>query len=257
MAWDEGVYISADVDYTKVVATRIIRCAWKDWVANTNIILGGSTAVAGTTLFIRGMPFPDSPNLFASHVDIKGVDSAGRELVPMVGTNMIAYDTARLYISHTIPQFNFGKTTGSQELDFSSTAFCLDPNKPSFKWTVSGKSLPPALIPVVRLTTVTLTQTAYNVAVLPVNTIIGLLDCVNSGSFMGAPAKQILFKGARAVRKIALSGAENWDITYCFELNRRGWNTLFNPAGSDWEAFTKNNGDDLYDPEDLTVLLPS
>jgi hypothetical protein len=226
--WDEGrseVFAYAGSSTQK--AEWRIRCFWSDRLNIARALMGGSTPVGGTTIFVSGWQYPDNPVWYVQNVQTTGDGLLG--LDPTTG--MVTYERAALVITFGIPDFNFGSSSqiGEDEVDFACETVPILGSTASLKYN-DGTKVPSQQMPVVEIGVVTFVRSRYNLAVLPEAVILNAIDYVNSTPIFGAPAGTVLFKGARSRRKITASGALNWDVTYTFVIRRVPWNQIYRPG---------------------------
>lgn len=229
-------------------AERILLCKWTDRIGLAIQLLGGSIVIGGVSQGIAPAVYPDIQNWICQRIEISG------DGLQSDGGSLIAFERARMRCIFAPPQWDPSTTnTGEIELDFSSSAFALDQQQQSFKF-VDGSPVSPSLMPVVRLTTVMVSITKYDLAVLPMPAILPLIDCTNGGTFLGAGAEQVVFRGGRSSKKFTAQGIVNWDVSYAFEYKQSGWNKLWKP-GSGWTGFTDMSGAKLFLPQNLQPLI--
>lgn len=264
LVWDENRSENFAHSIPTQKATWTFVCLWEDRVRICATILGGSTGIAGTTLFLNGWQYPDNSAWLAQQCTTVGDGLRSQYVITnqqetSTPAALLNFQRARVTVSFGIPDFTVGQPNnlGEQELDFSSNSVPLTQNATSYLWaggSQNGEPLPISMSPVLRYTTVQFTQSRYNVAVLPIQTVITLVDCVNQDVFFGGQAETVLFKGARSTRTITPTGATNWTVTFSFEENRNGWNKIYNSKDSQWVPFTRNDGSKLFTPANLNAL---
>lgn len=257
--WDETrneMYCHAGSQSQKAVWTWLY-----DWDKRKSLVaalLGGSTNVAGTTIYANGWVYPDNPVWLVQTIE---VTPDGLYYPSDTG---IQFQRARLKITFAIPEFIVGQpnNTGEQELDFCSNSEALDQGTTNFLWVSDNVAIPGLQAPIIRYTTVKFQQSIYNRAFLNVPLFISLVDSINSTPFFGAPVGTTRFTGARSTRKITQAGALNWDIHLSFENNQStlggtqaGWNKKWRP-GFGWQEFkTKGTNLPFFPSNDLNQLL--
>lgn len=235
-------------------AERILLSKWQDRIGLAIALLGGSISVGGISQGIPPSVYPAVSNWICQRIEISGDGLQS----PDPNVNMIAFERARNRVIYGPPQWDPSTTnTGEIELDFSSGAIAMDQSQSSFKWTDDDKAISSSIVPVLRQTTVMVSITKYDLAVLPINLIMSLIDCTNSGTFLGASAEQIVFRGARSSKKFTAQGIINWDYTAAFEFNKIGWNSLWKP-GKGPTPFYYDSGSGhqkLFTPQNLQPLI--
>jgi len=72
------------------------------------------------------------------------------------------------------------------------------------------------------------------------------VGCVNSKTFAGAPAENLLFLGAEAGRDFSLKeGTKGWTLTYKFsEKGNGGWNFFYRPETGRFERLVRKDAED-------------
>jgi hypothetical protein len=261
--WDEDTEESFDREATdrSGYANRTILTAWGDRLRLAQQLLGGtriSSGSNGTTQTLTTVPaaYPDLIALKAMSFKVGGV---GRRV--QSSTLQVGYEWSRNVIGYRYPKFSAGADQngdaleiGSEELDFSSSSWAMASDQASFRWTSDSKDVPASVAPSFKVTTVAFTKEVRGYARLPMATIMDCIDCSNSGSFLGASAEQIIFRGGRSRRRITTAGFENWDCTFFFEFFKQGWNKLFRP-GTGWADFEKKGGGKFFETRNLGALL--
>ncbi|HZL35842.1 MAG TPA: hypothetical protein VFC78_11070 [Tepidisphaeraceae bacterium] len=247
--WDEGrqeIYAHRSDTTQKAVWT--LRCAWSDRQAIVRSILGTSSEVGGTPLYVYGWLYPDNHAWVAKTVQ---VDKDG--LPSQDGNGWSAYQRARLTITFGIPEYQ-SLNTGSLEVDFSSNADAL-PGATCFFW--NGNMNDPverASAPMIAYSTVQFCQSMYNLPKLPMTAILAAYDCVNSTTFAGAAPGLVIFRGGKSRRNVSATGDNMWSIDYSFEHQRQGWNVKWK-AGFGWTPYTDAAGNPVHASYDLNELL--
>lgn len=242
---------------SKCKGVRLMRVGWSDRFKLAAYLMGGSYVVAGSPFFSTGQAYPDNPTLVCQNFEPNGQYGGG---VRSVGPNgMVAYQWANVKATYNVPQWQFGNPTlvGATELDFSSTAYSLSQTTPTFTWDTDPGDVPAEMVPSVRVTTVSLNITRYNMPFINYPLVFSLIDCVNSTPFQGAPAGHVRFVGGRSSRKFTATGGLNWDVSYSLIYQRQwGFNQLVNPATGLPAFFSYKNSDNtLFDPADLNQLF--
>lgn len=246
--WDEtrGEVFAAKGSTTQK-ATWVFRCLWENRIAMAIALLGGSTNLAGTTIYESGWQYPDNPawlvqSLATEGDGLKYTKVRNQQIVAGVSP-LVDYQRAKVTVSFGIPDFSFGSPLqiGDDELDFSSRSLAL-PDKVSVLQFADGTVVSAGQIRHIDVGVIGYTRTRYNMAFLPLTSIRACINKVNSAPIFGAATGTVLFCGGRSRRNVTAAGTINWSITYSFQEMEIGFNNLYNPATGTFQAVTFQPG---------------
>lgn len=233
-------------------ATRVIVCTWTNRIALSVALSGGSTQTGVITTNTAAAQYPDATWLEVTNISIEGV---GKRSVGYNG--MVAYDFARLTVTYSRSDRDFGQTQdlGALSLDISNEIISPPRDEATFKWASDSTDVTPEATPALPLSTATFERVRRNVASINVPLILSLLDHVNDATFEGAPAGQIIYKGARPSRRVTNLGLQNWDIAHIFIFRTIPWNYFLRPSTGQWEkVLYKATGEPFFPDGNLAAL---
>lgn len=250
--WDEGVTETwAQYKSTTQKATWNVRTLWNDRIPFMNAILGGSTNLGGTTIFINGWQYPYNAQWFAQNIQVKGDGFK----IPGPG-GICAYQRADMTVSFGVPDFQFGNPLdiGDDELDFSCETLNF-PSDTSVLAYADGKPVPGGQVRSIDVGIIGYNRVRYNMANLPINTVRACINAVNSAPIFGGAAGTVKFVGGKSRRKITAAGPANWDVTFSFTENIQGWNNLYEAGVGLTPVHFIGGTDPLFRLEDLNKLF--
>lgn len=139
----------------------------------------------------------------------------------------------------------------TQDFDFSTDFILLDRSQYTFTSDSSKSTVP------VRIKTgITIMDiTFHRVPFMPSALIRAARGCVNSSTFMGSSAGQILFKGARTHKEINPDGSYIRTVQLIFHERNQSWNKVFRPDTLAWDGLVDGSGNGPYLTSNLNNLL--
>lgn len=255
--WDEGVTeVFAQYKATSQKATWTCRCLWQDRLPLAQAILGGSTNLAGTTIFANGWQYPYNPNWYAQNIQIKG--DGFKQVID--GVAILGYQRAELTTTFGIPDFSFGSPLdiGDDELEFNCETINLPSEAVSLVYNnVNTDPVPIGQVRSIDVGIIGYNRCRYNMAVLPINTVRRCINAVNTSQIFGGAPGTVKFVGGKSRRKITAAGDKNWDITFSFSENINGWNKLWKAGVGFTDVNYIGSADSLFKTADLTQIFAS
>lgn len=246
-------------DWLTTYADWNILCAWSDRVAIATGLLGYGEIVGGVPRYNIPAKYPDVPSWFAKYVECRGVG-----LLTVGPNGMSVPQYARMHVRFGPGEWDPASANmiGELELDFAVTPVPLPQSSVSFTWTSDSSDMAAGAIPAYQQRTILATLTLYNRGTLNQALIGNMLMSVNSGTFEGFAAEQVLFHGARSRRTLTVGGQLNYSLQLNFEILPRSWNTSWRGIDigntvAGFKAFTikGTGGQKLYPTADFTALL--
>jgi hypothetical protein len=224
--WDESrseTFAHAGSSTQKAV--WVCRSLWPDRLAISSALLGGSTNIAGTTIYENGWPYPDNPVWLAQNIQTEG---DGMRVPGPSG--ILDFQRAKLTVTFGIPEFSFGSPLeiGDDELEFSTDSYNLPTMSPVIEYT-DGTACEQGMVRTIDIATIGYTRSRYNMAFLPLTAIRACINRANSAPIFGADVGTVIFKGGRSRRKVTPAGVRNWDLTFSFVEREVPWNNFVKP----------------------------
>jgi hypothetical protein len=219
-------------------ATKSFLCDWAFRYQVANGLMGLATHSGTSISFTSPNVYPESPNLVASTITIRGIGGQ------YDGPRQIAFDRAVITVQYGVVPF--GTLPGSdpgglnsfdaatplvyctQELDFGYMAVPLP------RGQVKANSLPVDGHPAVRnLAVVTMRLTLYRMPYLISASVRQKAGKLNSGTFLGCTAGMLRFDGVKTHRDGQSDGslAQTTNIGFSYRPEQP-WNYVPDPGGS-------------------------
>jgi hypothetical protein len=240
---------SAYYPYAEFMYFDSMRCVGK--------VGGGGLKTFGSPQPVTGTPGPTTyQSIFSSTQNL-----------PIVG-----YDYAECEVKYASLPYVEGQP-GEWGIDFSMTELSLSNNTTGsnasssqtmglsanvWQWNGgpnNGQVIDNSQYPSLPIPTVQLTFSQYNAAAIPFPTILSLIGLVNTlplniasvpasgvAPIFSAPAQTLMFAGGRSQRRLNQLGNPTWDITYNFQYNPFGWNSIINPTDGLFHPIKNNAG---------------
>ncbi len=101
----------------------------------------------------------------------------------------------------------------------------------------------------------TLSLTLKDVPYLPQSLLLAKMNKINDAVFLGQPAGQVLFFGAKTHREAKSDGTRTQEVSLSFKWREYHWNWLPRPDTGVWALVTNGSGVKLYTEADLQPLL--
>lgn len=255
MAWGEGA--SATKNYFVP--------NWFDRFTVANALLGLSsyTLVGGHLTINQPGIYPDSSNLMARQVSIRGAGSN------LQGPKQIGYTSAIVTVGYSVPQWSPpGSDPGGLQSFDTSTPLVYATQRIKFggSWitiprtklkTVSGKNLDQDFGRFVGVNTlsVTLHQFPFLVNVSMRN----LIGKINSSPFFASDTGKLMLHGIDTNRTAAVDGTVNQESVLEFsERPEAPWDYTFTGSGATgWEQVVTQSGSPSIPSGDFTALIPA
>jgi hypothetical protein len=238
--------------------TRYYQIAWTDLQAFVAALVGGFVKLNETNFYYT---YPDRDpewtTLYCQGTEFEGIGSHS-----LGAANQIAYTHAKVTAKYSPLKFAINGTVNNiytEDLDWSQEVLSLPAG--SFRSPGGGAIIQEPIQKVVPTTDYTLTIEGapelpgggHGAAIQAANA-----SPLNSGNFLGASPKKVMFKGARATRTTDTRGAGNWRTALKFCYRPIEWTKVWDKtSGSFVEVETVNGGaQPLYGTSDLNLLLP-
>lgn len=139
----------------------------------------------------------------------------------------------------------------SQDLDFSTDIINLD--RSQYKWASDGTV---TNTPVrIKSNIIIMSITFHRVPYMPTALLMAAGGCVNSSTFMSAPAGQVLFTGPRTHRDINPDGSYVQSVQLNFKYRNKSWNKDFRPDTLLWDGLVDGSGNGPFATYNLNNLL--
>jgi hypothetical protein len=237
---------------------------WFDRYKVANGLMGFTSYTGRTPAFVPPTRYPDSPNLYALNLSIRGVGQFFQ------GTFQCAWTSAIIEVN--FGQGNFDISLNNDPGGFNS----FDPAQPliyatqSLDWgaqviEVPGKALryagsgvPLAVGFPKFVGVVTFSLTLHRLPYLPPGPARTIPGSVNLNPIFGCPAKTLRFDGFRTERQFNVDGSILQDATLMFAYRpEAAWDQAFNENGtSGWTTVTYNGNCPL-NLVDMSTLIPT
>ena len=223
---------SGKVTHTKErdSGTRKFHVDWDDRFLLMVYMVGGTTRMPdGRELsYTRPQTFPGYGALRATNVQVEGFGVMSNEIGDPT------YPYAEVTVEYLQPESGDDdgdseeeRVLGTEELTFGGEMMIFEGG--SFFWVESPLTNKPAMTQIPHFVpTIDHVYTRKEVNVLPRNILNSTFGKVNDDEFHTVPAGRLLFAGATARRKITVSGAQPYEMTYT--LKER-------PEGKEWNKF--------------------
>lgn len=235
--------------------TRYYQVAWTSRVAFINALIGGFARVGDTNYYYTYPDRdPDWTALYCQSTDLEGLGAHSTG-----ASNQIAYEWAKITAKYSALKFDINAAINNifeEELEWSAQVLSLPGDSLE---TTTGKISDAAQV---IIPTTDYTLTIEGSPFLPGGgdgTTIQTIQAnpLNASTFLGASAKKVMFKGARASRTTTTAGAKNWKIVLRFTYRPIEWDKVYNKTAGAWETATHvGSSAPLYGTSDLSLLLP-
>jgi hypothetical protein len=263
-------------------AVRRVLCAWEDYRALVGELLSNSYVSGDFTL---SAPYPGYDQVVAAQVkvepfqanpnDSRGFTDITANLNSYSGQFALLTVTYELLVlvgsKDRMPTLQQG-TFLTYRMDFSSQSVAMPGY--SLHWdNVPDAPIPPESNPILRVPVVEHHISWHRVDDPPWTAIRNCIGCVNSSTFLGAPADTVLFDGATAGKEfVSLSDLSepqySWKLTYVFKEKAvkysgdppaiYGWNDSYRSLPADspgYDRLLDANDGPLYADVDFSNLF--
>lgn len=248
------------------------RCSFffPDWSQSDSIanqIMGysvrsGQTNASGVSINVLAMNHPLSNNLYAVKCDIEGVGSPTLNPyngLPWYNAGFLAHVEFRPWVApgQLSEAFNqaIDPTTPIlwcvQSLDFHTESFDVSSN--SFVYSSDNVTVATTIPLKVNVTVMTLTWP--RLPYIPMYWIKTLKDSVNKYTFLGCDPGTVLFNGGRTTRQWNTDGSVVQSVEMVFQHRNKPWNMMPRGGWSVWDTVQDQNGNNLYNSQDLAPLI--
>jgi hypothetical protein len=139
----------------------------------------------------------------------------------------------------------------SQDLDFSTDYILLDRSQYKYVSDSTVSNVPVRIKSNIIVWNITFHRCPY----MPIQLLTAAGGCVNSSTFMGAPAGQVLFKGPRTHRDINPDGSYIQSVQLVFHFRNKSWNKVFRQDTLLWDGLVDGSGNGPYTTYNLGNLL--
>lgn len=244
-------------------AAKKFLCEWASRYAVANGLLGfvsHTGGQGGSIVFTGPMAWPESPNLLAQAVRIKGVGK------PSQGTRQIQWPYAIVEATYGTPTWGAiaypdnsidpgtPLVYATQEIDISLDSYTI----PASAVQVTSPTAPFAkdiTIPyAVAQISITLHRFPYN----PAAGLFVLTGKINSAAFLGCGVGKLRFNGGKTSTTASTDGTQTRDVVLSYSFrNIARWDERFHPNGtSGWKAIQDKAGNGLIGLADLRQTIP-
>lgn len=183
-------------------------------------MLGGLRTAFGTVQFFIGAQFPRSGlGLFVTDCDIKPLKD--------FNTDFLDWETAVVTLSYgklDQPQEEDGTEIGDIEIEVAGEEMTL----PREGVEVNGEALPEsAPTPIKIVPILNLTVSYKRKPDSDISTYVALAGKVNSTTFEGYGAGQVLYQGTSVKRSVTTDGNDQYSNVHKFQIRPNGWNYVW------------------------------
>lgn len=238
---------------------------WTDRYAVANALLGLTSLSGGTVIgHTSPLAYPDSPNMWATQVTIKGV---GRILQ---GANQIAFTSAVVETSFGIPDFHFESSAANSNHSF-------DPTKPYVYATqklsggtqiiqlrpgtikLSGATSPHNEAYGLPVAVVGMNITLHRLPYMPLAATRAKAGNINNAPFWGCATGTLRFDSLDTSITHSTDGTTTQDATYSLVYRpAAAWDYILDPNGSGWKQVVfVHNSASILTSIDFTTLFPT
>jgi hypothetical protein len=252
-------------------ASKSYLCDWKDRYTVANTLLGVSSGSAGGTIsFTLPFAYPESQNMYAQNITLKGKGQ------PSQGKKQLAFEKAIVAVHFNVLRYSpIPPLSGvdpqsidptepilyaTQELDFTVETITLPG---SGLQLADGSSVNEDFglqVPIVQFNV-----TLHKVPFLPAAQVIAALKApLNSAPLWGCDIRTLRFNGAKTTRTTNADGTYTQDAHYSFSYfaigntkNLATWSAKPNPKNAgQWLEVLTTSGDNILDTSDLRLVFP-
>ncbi len=229
-------------------------------------VLGGVSRIGNFTQYTPRHACPENPTLYATNAEINylgetdvtgGTTPKFTQTIVMVTYSVLTWDEFNTqdpngtmsFPNEAAPNQPILQTV--QEIDAASE-FITMPGT-AFVFTSDNKSTDSPIGVWVGNSTLSLTK--KNVPYLPQALIHAKMNKVNDATFLGQPAEQVLFLGAKTHRESLADGTRTQEVALTFKWREKKWNYAPRPDTGVWERIQTSVGGSPYETADLLPLL--
>ncbi len=225
-------------------ATRIFTVAWLDAFPFATELYGRYISWPDGE-YHRPARFPYIHHLYCTNVKIDGVGIAS-ESSDEFGT-YITYDKAKLTVQYATSELVDDDDPEIVEEESVSVSHEVSTTEEgAWEWTVDSVPSPNSALPGIVASVMQFSVTRYHVSSLPDYTIAGLCGKLNNAEWRTYEIGRVLFMGAEGRRSITVDGAEDWEMTYIFNVKPHHWNHAYRSQDTHehYEAVQVKDGTD-------------
>lgn len=244
-------------------ARKSYLCDWDKRYTLANGLLGLVTLTGGSSFRFRfPTAYPESANMYAREVDIRGVG------LPTQGPKQLQWTYAIVAVNFGVPRYGinpgddpFGQNSidpdmpllyATQEIDFAVEWITL---KEGGLKLANGNPAPgDAGIQVPRAD---MNVTLHKFPLMPAGLILNTLqNPLNNARFLNCDAGFCRFNGGKTNRTVAADGAFTQDINYSFSYRPIApWDQVFDPRSSSWQQLQYTSGGEVITRSNLSTLF--
>lgn len=250
-------------------ASKAYLCNWVDRYTVANGLLGLSTlsgGVNGTITFTHPYPYPESYNMWAREVSIRGVGKCTQ------GPRQIAWDKAAILVNYAVPQYSLDQISdpgglnsfdpsapliyasqrlsrGCQVLDLKPGTLTLQDGLTNPKWQQGYGMF---------IGVNTMHLTLHSLPYLPSATLRAEVGSVNSVAIWGCAIGTLRWDGPDTNRTFNNDGTFTQEVSHAFAHRPIApWDQVLHPNGtSGWKPL-KYNGASILPSFDFHTLIPT
>ena len=250
-----------------LVAQKAYVCDWDSRYGLANGLLGlasGAGGVGGSISLAQPHAYPDSPNLYALEVSIRGKGKCTQ------GAKQQRWEKAIVTAKYGVPEYQTAAGDdpgGMHSIDPASPyVYCTQEMEFGGEYvTIPASALKFSDGTVIKqdqslfIATVELSITLQKLPWLPAATILANINKLNNASFLGCATGKLRFDGAKTQRTSSTDGTRTQEVHYKFTYRPvADWNRSYHPNGtSGWVEVQDKNSSPLLSYADLSALIPS
>jgi hypothetical protein len=246
-------------------AVKKYLCDWGSRYQLANAFLGlvnGSGGKTPSVTFQKPQQYPESRNMWAREIAIKGVGQ------PTQGPLQLQFPKAIITVNYGVPQFGYLQYPdqnldpskpyiyATQEIHFSREMVAIDNSSCTL---ANGHSLNTTIPYSFPLPVANLTIQLHKVPYLPWAQIWdSMQNPLNDSTFLGVDRGYLMFNGADTHEEASTDGTYVQELTLNFSA--RGilaWDEMFDPDGVSGPQIVYYNGSGIIGTSDLSLLIPT
>lgn len=245
------------------VGTRVLKCAWDEYLNLAQRLLGGWLTIEGSTAYYTPYSYPGQPSAVVQGVQFAPFDERVTDT---------SGDTTRASYSYAQLTVNYGNSTFAGDPDNPDAPLFEESLEPyaefltlpavGFKWgSTSGDALKDEEAPGKLFKGLNWVYSRPSVTNIP-SAVLSLVGCVNSSTLrskslgLDFAAETLLYNPPLLRRAVTADGTGAWSLEYRFSYKPQGWNRFWRAKTQAWDRiYTASGPADPYLTGDFTALI--
>jgi len=232
-----------------VSKTYWIQDGWQYTDAVANAMMGAVGATGTTTLRVPPHQCPESPNLFATSVEI-----IGDAVNPTMDSGRPQFHSALIQVQYTLPTWNplpvpatvdVPQADGSSAYTYCTTSLRISSEAVQAPWGAYKYSSDGLAIKTPYTIDVAVADFVISrpyVVRLDLPLLLGKVQRLNDRTFFGQPRGQIKYVGADTRTTFSSDGTKTITLDLQFKWRERDWNQIPRPDSSAWDKVKDGGG---------------